>query len=318
MIQFFRSGRPQSLILLPVLAMILYIGGMLTHATASPSGGPLYQLLMLISGGFDWVQMVFAVTLITLGAILLNKVATDHLFDARNTFLPGLMYVLLSSSLAPFVHLSPTQPANLLMILALDKILSFNRKGNIYPLVLDAGMLVGVAALFYPSYIIFLLTVWIGLNHFRPFAWREWLIVWIGCAIPIAIIWVFYFATELSFHAWHLPGKSEKLRVPMSTSWLLWSITAILAVWAMINTLLQYPKRNLRSKKNITLLLLMLCNAVILIASQWEPQILYTSALMLGILFANFISNVKPVYAQLVLLILLSALIQNQLIFLLN
>ncbi|MCB0430344.1 MAG: hypothetical protein H6585_13760 [Flavobacteriales bacterium] len=318
MIQLFKNRGPVVLLLIPILCLVFYVPGIFAGSVDQKNGTTLFLLLKELSFGFPLLSLLIACTLICLSAYLLNRVVSDNEFDARNTYLPGLLVVVFSSALAPILHLNEALPANVLMVLMFGKILAMHRKGPIHEMVLDTGLLLGTASLFSPYYLMFFPVIWFGLNFFRPFNWREWLIPLIGAGLPWLFIACFFYVTNRPFGELLQPKYTHLSVLNLGRSWILWLVGTGLTLWAVATTVLQFNQRTLRSKQSIRLLLTLtgFCALALIIFRQ--PQLVNALAIPLALLVANFLCLVKRIYADLAMAALLAALVQNELISLLG
>ena len=57
----------------------------------------------------------------------------------------------------------------------------------------DAALMLSLGSLFYFPTILLLPLVWVALNDFRPFQWREWAMPFIGVALPYLYLATWYF-----------------------------------------------------------------------------------------------------------------------------
>jgi len=139
------------------------------------------------------VNILLAGVLIFAQALLVNYLANKNNLLSKSTFLPALMYVVVSGLFTPFLVLSPPLICNFLVIWMLFKLFGFYNndegKSNAY----DVGMIVAIGTLVYFPFIYMFLLIWIALIIFRPFNWREWISGVIGFATVFFFLAVFYY-----------------------------------------------------------------------------------------------------------------------------
>ena len=139
------------------------------------------------------VNILLAGVLIFAQALLVNYLANKNNLLSKSTFLPALMYVVVSGLFTPFLVLNPPLICNFLVIWMLFKLFGFYNndegKSNAY----DVGMIVAIGTLIYFPFIYMFLLIWIALIIFRPFNWREWVSGVIGFATVFFFLAVFYY-----------------------------------------------------------------------------------------------------------------------------
>lgn len=142
-------------------------------------------------------ENVFLALLLTLiQAILINTVVNKYNLLAKQTFLPALMFVTVSSLLVPFLVLSPVLICNFLFIWMIDRFLSISRQESAQAVMFDLGMIIAAGTLFYFAFAFMLILLWMCLMIFRPFNWREWIAGLIGFATIYFFIAVAYYWTD--------------------------------------------------------------------------------------------------------------------------
>lgn len=134
------------------------------------------------------------IVLLFLQAVLLNNLAIKHRLYNETTLLPGLFYVLLMSSLQDFFPLTAILMGNLFLIIALDELMSTYKQSSCAGAIFNAGFWTGIASLFYSSFSLFFLLVFLGLSLLRSFKLRERLILMVGFVVPFlfASAWFFW------------------------------------------------------------------------------------------------------------------------------
>lgn len=168
---------------------------------------PLYEALLRIIGKNPVLPAVLAVCLVSVGALLFNRIVIQNEILNTPTYVNALAYVLLSACAPALLQLHPALIANVLLLLASHKVMSSHRMDAALGKAFDAGLFVALASLFYFPSAFFLLFIWIGLVIIRPFIWREWMMALAGFCLPWLFTAVVYFlADDLS------PGLTGKFK----------------------------------------------------------------------------------------------------------
>lgn len=205
MIKLFGSNQPLVLVLIPIMVL-----GHFTLDVFFPS----FELLA--SGQENLWQLDFnklstlysrigAFVLITVNAILVNRVFNTHEFYERNNFLPSFIYLLLVFLFPLSLRMQEDLIAHTFFILSLSKLFDIKQNDDARKSTFLSGLFLGCAVTFLPIYIYFLLFLWMGTLSIRPFVFREFLLPLIGVALPLG--WVAFI--DLNFYIDFITFKSS-------------------------------------------------------------------------------------------------------------
>lgn len=201
MINLFRTYNPLNAIWLAVLLIVLRLG----YIVDAPDEiqfifvEPFARLLIPVDYEFALSPMLnifLAGVLVFLQALWFNRLVNSFNLMGKPTFLPALMYVVLSSLFAPFLTLSAPLICNFLIIGMLYRLFATYKMPDAKSVAYDMGMLVAVGALIYLPFIFMFLVIWAALIVFRPFNWREWIAAVIGFATVFFFLAVIYYLTD--------------------------------------------------------------------------------------------------------------------------
>jgi hypothetical protein len=189
-----RAHQPVSLVLIPVLGILLWLPGFL-HPSL-----PAQQVFMPFYSGLDVFLRAhpqFSVAmgfLVAMGeAFLQNYIIYQHHILVKRSWLPALMFVALSACTPGLLWLHPQHIAGVFLLGALHLLLGTYRMDKAFGSVFNAGILIGIAALFYLPSIVFLLFAIVCIILLRPFIWREWIILILGSTVAPIYTGVYYF-----------------------------------------------------------------------------------------------------------------------------
>jgi len=200
MINFFKTLSPLNVLWLAITLFALracYLFNLpiriepaLTELVARLLLNPAYRPLppvynVLIAGLIVFVQ-----------ALLVNHLVNHFNLLGKPTFLPALMYVVLSGLFTPFLVLSPPLICNFLVIWMLFKLFSFYKNSDSKSSAFDLGLIAGFGSLVYLPFIFFFLIIWTSLVIFRPFYWREWISSVLGYATIFFFLAVYYYLSN--------------------------------------------------------------------------------------------------------------------------
>lgn len=215
MIKQFRSLNPLNIILLIGIAILLRIGIFinLPQQISFEFMEPFARLLIdipLQSAFSPLGNVIVALTILLIQALIFNKIINSYGLLGKSTFLPALLYVTTGSLLAPFLLLSPTLICNFLVLWMIEKFLSVYKRAEVSSVMFDLGMLAAVGTLIYFPFISMLPLMWISLIIFRPFNWREWIAAIIGFITIFFFLAVFYYWNDSL-------GKFYEIWLPLAT-----------------------------------------------------------------------------------------------------
>jgi hypothetical protein len=190
----FRTNQLLASILLAFYVVLVRISIWFVPDGAEPLAyGPLSGWVYGMVGTHGLTPDILAMVLLLLQATYINYLVIEHRLADETSLFPGLFYILISSALPEFLYLSPSLLANTFLIIALGEIFSIYKKADCADHIFNIGFWIGTAALFYPSYLIFVILGFVGLNSFRAFKFRERLMVIIGLLTPLLLLSVYAF-----------------------------------------------------------------------------------------------------------------------------
>lgn len=194
MLNLFRTNQLLFSVLLIFYAAVLHLVVFVIPIDWQPSSyGYLSAKL------YDWIGYkglipdILAIVLLFLQATAINSIVATHRLDDSVTLFPGLFYILISSALPQFLHLSPLLLANTFYLIAISELFKVYKKPAAADNIFNIGFWISVASLFYFSYAIFIIMGLVGLNILRAFNLQERLIALSGALVPYILVGVYAF-----------------------------------------------------------------------------------------------------------------------------
>ncbi|HTL81622.1 MAG TPA: DUF6427 family protein [Bacteroidia bacterium] len=253
-----RSNSPASLLLIPLVAIVLWIPGFL-HPTP-----PVQLVAMPLFRGIDAFcrsHPEFAVTLgfiFSLGqAFLLNYLIQVHQVLTKKSWLPALLFVVLTACTPGLLWFHPEMPAGILLLGTLHLLLGTYRTDRAFGAVFKAGFLLGLAGLIYAPSVVFVFFGIIAIIILRPFIWREWVIFIIGLTIPWIYSGVWFFLKDELKPLTHevlidpIVHRDFFLKLPMEY-YALSAVTGLLLMVAGARFVAGSGTSTLKTKKSVT------------------------------------------------------------------
>lgn len=139
---------------------------------------------------------IAAMVLVLFQAIYLTWLTIEHRLGHEISLLVGVFYIILSSALPDFLHLSPLLMANTFFIIALGELFSTYQKKSVADRIFNVGFWLSIGSLFYFSYSVLLLFGIIGVSNLRAFHFRELLMNIIGFITPYLLLGTYFFWTD--------------------------------------------------------------------------------------------------------------------------
>lgn len=166
---------------------------------------PLYGILSTLIGTNPFPGIIFTLALVGLMAFFIVNLNTNLFFIHERTFLPALIYILLSGLFPQYQLLNPAIFSAMFLMLAIRRIMEAYRIPGIAYSFFDAGILIGTGSLFYANLIWFGLLLIIGIALLRTGNIKEVVISVIGLVTPYV----------LTFGVYYVLGKDLKSLVSL-------------------------------------------------------------------------------------------------------
>ena len=288
---------------------------------------PLFLYVFQIVRQSRIALIVISLLFVVLQAFFLTNVINKQGVLRETSHLPALLYVVLMSCFPEQLSFNPLLFANFFIIVFLNSIFNFYRSDTAVFEVFNAGVFIGLASLFYwPCLFLFPLTM-ASLFVLRPFNMREWAVSFLGVLLPFIFFGVVLFWLDmLSVNS--IKSILEPLyRVQFSTAYngTYIILTAILAI-ILIASLWRFSRdlnnfSNLRARKFLAIIVWFFLFAALsyLVASKNSMIGLSFLAIPLSVIISNYFLSLKnQLLAELVFLLLLAAVIYNQVLYFLQ
>jgi len=288
---------------------------------------PLFLYAFQIVRNSRIALIAISLLFVVLQAFFLTNVINKQGVLRDSSHLPALLYVVLMSCFPEQLSFNPLLFANFFIIVFLNSIFNFYRSDTAVFEVFNAGVFIGLASLFYwPCLFLFPLTM-ASLFVLRPFNMREWIVSFIGVLLPFLFYGsVLFWLDMLSINS--IKSILEPLySVQFSTAYngtyiILTAILAIIIIaslWRFSRDLNNFSK--LRARKFLAIIVWFFLFAALsyLVASKNTMIGLSFLAIPLSVIISNYFLSLKnQLLAELVFLLLLAAVIYNQVLYFLQ
>lgn len=143
------------------------------------------------SGSIAGTILAFSLVMVTVALIITFNTRT--LFLNERTFLPGFIYILITSLIPDYQYLNPVIPSVILLHLAVMRIAGSYRKNGTAFCYFDAALMIGTGSLFYANLIWYGLILFIGLGLLRSPDVREVIVSVLGLLTPYVFVFGIYY-----------------------------------------------------------------------------------------------------------------------------
>lgn len=256
-----RSHSPFGILVIALLAAVLWIPAFLFIHTARPQVDmPFYGLLAPFLEHSALASRITAFLLLLLQAAGLNYFIQAHQVLTRRSYLPALFFIVLGSCTPGLLRLHPGLVANTFLIPAFYLMYDTYRMDTAYNKVFYAGLLVSVASLFYFPALVFAPAMLVCLIIFRPFIWREWVILLLGLALPYIYMESWFYLTDRPFILWEqyilgpIYNRDFFLALPV-TAYMLTAVIALLLLTAAGRFVAGAGAATLKTRKGVSVML---------------------------------------------------------------
>jgi len=212
LLRIFRGTGPGVILLIVVTLLLVWIspfvelqGRFSLYFDLDPM--PLYGILSYFIGTNPLPGIIFTLALVSLISILLVNLNTALFFINERTFLPAVMYILLSGLFPQYQLMNPALFSGIFLMLAIRRITDAYRVQGIAYNFFDAGFLIGTGSLFYANLIWLGLLIIIGIALLRTMNLKEIAISVLGLATPFILTFgIYYVAGKDLKDLWSLLG----------------------------------------------------------------------------------------------------------------
>lgn len=184
LVNLYSSKTPIAVFSLPIVTAILAVTLFFTPSESTFYFWDWQNEMTLFVHEISWLNYLLTVAIASLTAHWINNVYNAHAFYSKATYLPGFIYVLSLFTLGG-LEFSPLLIAHFFLVLGLGQYLKLRRQEGAKTIMFWGSFLMGCAIVFSFFSLAYLLLAMISLAIFRPFVWREWLLIILGFTLPL-------------------------------------------------------------------------------------------------------------------------------------
>ena len=316
MLQFFRTNQLLfSLLLFPYALLLRYGGVQLLPLPGSPGiwGADVHAWVAAPT-----IRYVLGCLLLTFQAVYLNRIVNRNRLARDPSQFAGLFYVLVSSLFPAFLDLSGPLLANTFLIVAFGELCETYKKNKAAIPLFNAGLWIGVASLFYGSYLLFLIWAFAGINSLRKPSLQEWLVALLGTVCVYWLVgtgyylidaWPRFFDQQLYYF-----GVFDVQSQGGWADWMMGGIFGVLILYVLTQAgnLLLRKTIDVRKKLNLLYVGLLFSPLVLVLQADVNLEALLIAAVPLGTLLSLRLLTLRPAVAEALHLLAVAAILLYQ------
>lgn len=166
----------------------------LTESDWTPSAMGIYSKWLYDAiGSKGLAPDILAMSILLLEAIIICLVFLSQRLTNEASLFPGVCLILLSSFFPEFLHLSPILIGNLFFLIAYWELVITYRKSQCADRIFNVGFWLGIASLFYFSFLMLIIWAFVGFTIIRSFRFKERLMYICGIIVPYFLTGVYSF-----------------------------------------------------------------------------------------------------------------------------
>lgn len=270
MIGLFKQKSPANIVLLLIFGLLIKLPLFLYPRVivAGPDESVLYRSLLdglTPAGGDNALRCALvAFSLLYVQALLVNYLVNEYRLTTKQTFLPAMAYLLITSLLPEWSHFSAPLLATTLVIWSFIKLFRLYNLSSARGPIFNIGMLAGLASFIYFPSVLFAVCLLLGLMILKPFRFNEVVLFLVGCITPLYFYAVYLFLDDRLTVAALFPSVRVavpvlKSSIPLAVSTLLLGVPFLVGGYYVQ---LQLRKMLIQVRKNWSILLLYLFLAI--------------------------------------------------------
>lgn len=265
MIALFKQKSPANIIILLIFGLLIKLPIFLypKEVVATDNDGRLYQALVQAinnTGNSALLASAIAFFLLYIQALMINYLVNEYRMTTRQTYLPGMAYLMITSLLPEWSVLSAALVSNLFIILIFTNLFRLYNQSAVNSKIFNVGLLAGLTSfIFFPS-LIFAFAIILGLMILRAFRLNEFFLLLMGAATPYYFYAAYLFLTDQFVVSQFFPEVYLQVPQVQRSLWLVGS-TLLLAIPFLIGGYFiqaQLRKMLIQARKNWSIILLFL------------------------------------------------------------
>jgi len=327
-ISFFRTSHFINLLMLPLVLLVMWIFILpKTEIGNTENAFPLFLYALHGLREQRWLQIALSLLIVVVQAFYLTTVINRQSVLRDSSNLPALMYVVLMSCFPEQLSFNPLLFANFFIIIFLDRLFDMYHSETAVFQTFDAGLFIGIASLFYWPCLFLFPLIWASLVLIRPFNLKEWITSLLGVGFPFLVFALFLFWFDLftpdSIRAVFEPLYRVQFTAVFNETYVILFAILLFIILASVYTFFKEFRTfaKIKTRKFLFLLVAFFLFAALsyLVSVKTTMVSLSFLAVPLSVLFSNYFVSIKrQIFAEILFILLLAAVVYNQVLFFLQ
>jgi hypothetical protein len=256
------------------------------------------------------LSFVVQILLLSTAGVLANDLVNKNRISGTYNLFPGAFLILVASFLPEFIQFSGIHFVLIILLLVVRQVFKMYRASNVTDHLVNIGLLIGAASLFYASGVVFLIWALFGINSMRSLYLKDTAALLIGFLLPYLFVGTWYFWND-NFDVF----VAQQLKAALGFSgWLEATYPTLKIGWfavLILVSLISYPYFSQRKThaegKKIDLLYGLMPVAGVAVFAQDQPGLshLLLLSIPIGIILAFIFGSIKPRWGEFFHLLLL-------------
>ncbi|MFA9212847.1 MAG: DUF6427 family protein [Candidatus Methylacidiphilales bacterium] len=324
MLNLFRNNNIFSFVFIIVFAILIRLLPFLVNVPFDLNiNAPLAQVTFNWITTFDdyyYFSAVSATIFVLLQAYLVNHIVTKNSILNKDSFLPGLFFVLLNSLYPQQLFLSPQLIGNLFIILMFQRLCNLYQSEKPLYIVLDSGLYLGLSILFNYDTLVYLPFILISVVLMTYFNIRFLLASIFGILLPVYLLGVIFFLNDNLNDLILIVNQSLKRAYlnQININWIKlipWLLVSIIVLVSGISLQANYFKNKVKNRRILFTIALFIAISILLVLIE-DQNIIFGICYLsvpVSIITANyFLSNKRAILKETLFAVLIALAITYQ------
>jgi hypothetical protein len=231
----FRQKSPGNIIVLLIFGLLLKLPLFLypKQITATENDEDYYHWLLAginsLGTNNAFICSLLSFFLLYVQALMINYLINEFRLITKQTYLPAMAYLLITTLLPEWNFLSSPLVASTFIIWIFIKLFRLHNMTNARGQIFNIGLLLGISSYIYFPSAVFLICILLGLIVIKPFRPNEVFLFLMGCLTPYYFLGTYLFLIDKLSFANFFPHVSVRVLHIKGTIWLAAS-TLLLAI----------------------------------------------------------------------------------------
>ena len=316
--------QPSNLVIYLIFGIILWskvifnskIPGIYSDSDPMPVYTAIFDLIG--SPGLFIVCKLLALVLVLLLGLIFNGILNQYNLLGNRSYLPGIIFLIITANLPEYQILHPVYFATLLLIYSWNVLINGDFGGNTMAAYFNSALLLGLSTLFYPNYSYLIIIIYASTSLNRVGNIREFIMISLG----ILTVWYFYLSLFFIFtNKFNFSGINNDIAFTVSDfsslkpgQIIFFYYFALIVLLASFQSTRSIALKKIQIRRNLKILFIwFLIGCAIFIFTNSGFELVYLVAIPLSALVTIFFENTELKWVkEIAFILLLLVTLMNQ------